>query len=55
MASHSSILAWKSHGNPWWAMVHGVTTFRHDLMTKPPPSQRVSLKSYLLIRLNNEK
>ena len=21
----------------WWAMVHGVTRVRHDLVTKPPP------------------
>ena len=39
MASYSSILAWKSHGQRSLAgyTVHGVTRVRCDLATKPPP------------------
>ena len=39
MAAHSSILAWKIHGQRILAgyTVHGVTRVRQDLATKPPP------------------
>ena len=38
MATHSSILAGKSHGQrSLGATVHGVTRVGHNLVTKPPP------------------
>ena len=43
MATHSSILAWKIHGQrslvgySSWGTVHGVARVGHDLATKPPP------------------
>ena len=39
MATHSTILAWRIPMNrgAWWATVHGVTKFRHNLGTKQPP------------------
>ena len=40
MATHSSILAWRipMDRGAWQAAVHEVTTVRHSLATKPPPS-----------------
>jgi len=38
LATHFSILAGKSHGQrSLGAIVHGVTRFGHNLVTKPPP------------------
>ena len=39
MTTHSSILAWRIHGQRSLAgyTVHGVTRVGHDLLTKPPP------------------
>ena len=43
MATRSSILAGESHGQRSQAgsKVHGVTRARHDLMTKPPPTNGI--------------
>ena len=37
IATNSSILAWKNPMDKgvWWAIVHGVTRVRYDLVTKP--------------------
>ena len=43
LATHSGILAWKSHGQrslDWQATVHGSQSMRHDLETKQQLTQR---------------
>ena len=36
MATHSSILVWRTDRGAWQATVHGVARVGHDLVIKPP-------------------
>ena len=47
MATHSSILAWKSLPG---STVHGIARVRHDLVIKPPPILKF-VQLFLLLRM----
>ena len=50
MATQFSILAWRipMDRGTWWATVYGLTGVKHDLVTKPPRSQRASLVAQMV-------
>ena len=52
MATHSSILGLESpmDRGAWQATVHRVTSVRHDLLTKPPPSEELVTNNVSRVR-----